>query len=113
RVTWELPQTVGGLGYSLLSNTVGQVERVGYYGGATAVTHNRNSFMMQTGLTLGSYINGNNTLRADPNNSLFQHEYGHYIQSQNFGLFYLSKVGIPSLLSKNTALSPHTSHPAE
>lgn len=38
-------------------------------------------------------------LRADPNNPTFQHEYGHYIQSQNMGPAYLFAVGIPSLAS--------------
>jgi hypothetical protein len=50
---------------------------------------------------MGSYINGDNSIRPDPNNQLFQHEYGHYLQSQASGLFYLPKFGIPSLLSKN------------
>ena len=29
---------------------------------------------------------------------MFQHEYGHYLQSQATGIFYLSKFAIPSLL---------------
>ena len=51
------------------------------------------------GITLGSYIAGGNSIEADPNNSLFQHEYGHYLQSQEMGLAYLAKVGIPSIRS--------------
>jgi hypothetical protein len=35
----------------------------------------------------------------DPNNYLFQHEYGHYLQSQKMGCAYLSRVAIPSLMS--------------
>jgi hypothetical protein len=50
------------------------------------------------GFTLGSYIMGKRGLQADPNNSLFQHEYGHYLQSQAMGWGYLSRVGIPSLM---------------
>ena len=30
---------------------------------------------------------------------MFQHEYGHYLQSQEMGLAYLAKVGIPSIRS--------------
>ncbi|MDR0939582.1 MAG: hypothetical protein LBN29_09605, partial [Mediterranea sp.] len=47
----------------------------------------------------GGFINGPATLKADPNNSLFQHEYGHYLQSQAMGWAYLSRVGIPSFIS--------------
>ena len=44
----------------------------------------------------GSYIIGNNTIEADPNNSLFQHEYGHYLQSQKYGFAYLPRYGAQS-----------------
>ena len=50
-------------------------------------------------VTLGSYITGGRDLKADPNNSLFQHEYGHYLQSQSMGWGYLPRVGMPSLMS--------------
>jgi hypothetical protein len=30
---------------------------------------------------------------------LFVHEYGHYLQSQKWGFFYLFTVGIPSMIS--------------
>ena len=49
--------------------------------------------------TSGSFINGERGLYADPNNTLFQHEYGHYLQSQSMGWGYLPRVGIPSLMS--------------
>lgn len=45
----------------------------------------------------------------NPNNSLFQHEYGHYLQSQKMGVAYLNRVGIPSLLSNHD----HDFHPVE
>ena len=35
--------------------------------------------------TSGSFIMGSRELEANPHNSLFQHEYGHYLQSQAFG----------------------------
>jgi RHS repeat-associated protein len=105
RLTWELPQTLLGYAFSGFSNWAGDVEKVAYYDGATVVTH-KSSW---GGVTLGSYINGGNTLEANPNNTLFQHEYGHYLQSQKSGLFYLGKYGIPSILSKGD----HDLHPAE
>lgn len=40
-------------------------------------------------------------MKADPNNSLFQHEFGHYLQSLKFGLTYIPKIGIPSIISAN------------
>lgn len=67
-----------------------------YYDGATAIEHYTNKW---GAFTLGSFINGEEGLQADPNNSLFQHEYGHYLQSQEMGWGYLSRVGIPSLMS--------------
>jgi len=47
-------------------------------------------------ITLGSYIIGDQSIEADPNNDLFQHEYGHYLQSQSSGPLYLFHYGIPS-----------------
>jgi hypothetical protein len=86
---------------------------VSYYDGATAVeSYSRNSLFglgFGTGMTLGSYVNGVRDLHADPANSLFQHEYGHYLQSQSSGWFYLSKYAIPSALSSGT----HGQNPVE
>lgn len=42
-------------------------------------------------------------MKTDANNSLFQHEFGHYIDSQIFGLSYLIGVGIPSAISARKA----------
>ena len=106
RFTWQLPQTALGYGVSGIHNLLGGVKSVSYYGGATVVESYSERW---GGITIGNYINGQRGIKADPNNWLFQHEYGHYIQSQAFGWFYFSKVGIPSLLSKD----PHDLHPAE
>ena len=62
---------------------------------------------------MGSYITGNKSLQASNDNEFFQHEYGHYLQSQEMGPMYLGKIGIPSLLSKNTTASPHRYNPVE
>ncbi|MEK9609850.1 MAG: hypothetical protein VW058_09335, partial [Flavobacteriaceae bacterium] len=48
----------------------------------------------------------------DANNSLFQHEYGHVLQSRAFGWGYISRVGIPSALD-NEAYGRHAFHPVE
>jgi RHS repeat-associated protein len=116
RFTWQAPQTLAGFTLSQFANasewigfTNGGIQSIDYLYGATVVTYNVGGW---GAVTLGSYINGDNNLKADPNNYLFQHEYGHYIQSQNFGIVYLSRYGIPSGLNcmghKN-----HNYHPAE
>ena len=55
---------------------------------------------------------GSRGLEANPHNSLFQHEYGHYLQSQAFGWGYLSRVGIPSLFDAASD-TKHDFHPVE
>jgi RHS repeat-associated protein len=105
RFTWQAPQTTLGSSFSLVSNIFTLVDKVDYYGGATVVT-----FYGDWGaVTMGSFINGDNDLEADPDNALFQHEYGHYLQSQASGPFYLQRYGIPSLFSSGN----HSLHPVE
>jgi hypothetical protein len=50
---------------------------------------------------------GQRDIQADPNNWLFQHEYGHYLQSQEMGLSYLFRVGLPSLMSASEHTGLH------
>ncbi len=97
RFTWQAPQTGFGLIAALGFNTFGHVRKVDYKYGATVVTTSN----MKGGraFTLGNFITGGRRLRADPNNSVFQHEYGHYLQSQSMGWAYTWRVGIPSLIS--------------
>ncbi len=109
RLTWQLPQTVAGWGFSQSCNTFGfygGVETVEYRYGATVVQTNSNNW---GAVTLGGYITGNNSIRADANNPLFQHEYGHYLQSREMGWAYFPRVGIPSVLSSHD----HEFHPVE
>jgi len=42
---------------------------------------------------------GDRRIHANPNNPLFQHEYGHYLQSQKFGPSYMLVFGFPSFIS--------------
>ena len=96
RFTWQLPQTYLGFRTANLLNEYGDVGYVKSKFGATAVASKTlNKF---GAVTLGNYIIGERNLRADENNSLFQHEYGHYLQSQSLGLGYLVRVGAPSFL---------------
>jgi len=109
RFTWQLPQTLAGWTAMQGTNTFFDMNWVKYKYGATV----SNSNVPWIGFTLGSYINGDNTIEANANNKLFQHEYGHYLQSQATGLFYLQRYALPSAFSKNTFEHPHDYHPVE
>ena len=114
RFTWELPQTFLGYQVSHFHNLFDGVKSVTYYGGATAVESYSENWKglglgTTTGFTLGSYINGVRGLEARPDKPLFQHEYGHYRQSQSSGWFYMSKYAIPSALSSGK----HGQNPVE
>lgn len=50
-------------------------------------------------VTQGSYIVGSSSIRPDAANPLFQHEYGHYLQSQKMGFAYYFAIGIPSAVA--------------
>jgi len=95
RFTKELPQTIAGYVLSQGSNMIGDVQSVSYYDGATVVQHWSDKW---GAFTIGSYINGDKNIKADPYNYLFQHEYGHYLQSQSVGPTYLFNYAIPSLI---------------
>ena len=104
RWTIELPQTILGYVYSGARTFSGDVDRVESFDGATFVISERAG--KNNGLSLGSYININDIGRVEGDfkdyiltNPLYMHEYGHYLQSQWYGLLYLPVIGIPSLVS--------------
>ncbi|MDH6307242.1 hypothetical protein M2451_004157 [Dysgonomonas sp. PFB1-18] len=113
RFTWELPQTVIGNIYSHYRNIKWTVDKVRYFDGATFLINERSK--KDDGVTLGNYININikdsydrsiyepdwnggrfTIIGGDP---IFMHEYGHYIQSQQYGLGYLFSIGLRSIKS--------------
>lgn len=107
RLTLENFQTFGGLVASSYQTVFHDVDEVKYFGGATYVINKTNNTSGTTGFTLGSYINitTNEDIPLDNkgnllpyDNSVYAHEYGHYIQSQESGFGYLFKYGIPSLV---------------
>ena len=104
RFTWESLQTGVGLLFSESKLLFHDVETVEYYHGATYIL-NKNS-KKRNGITLGNYININDTDELPYNekgvftpytDNLYMHEYGHYMQSQEYGFGYLFSVGIPSI----------------
>lgn len=96
RFIWETPQTIVGFLAAHGANMFGQVEDVSYFGGATVLQHRQS---IGGAFTIGSYIQGGPTIIADPTTWLFQHEYGHYLQSRRYGFAYLNRFALPSLYS--------------
>ena len=117
RFLWELPQTALGYLAGGIQNTLYGVKSVSYYGGATAIEYYLGEKKMYPNATvkaytLGSFINGWEGLYADPSNPTFQHEFGHYLQSQSYGPFYLQRFAIPSLVDA-AGHSDHDYHRVE
>ena len=101
RFSWESFQTTVGYYYTQGRNALGYVDRVDFFGGATWATSENAS--ARGGRSISNYINMKTReeitgsfeerVLSDP---WFMHEYGHYIQSQNWGPLYLPVVGIAS-----------------
>jgi len=99
RFTWEIHATIAGNGISHFRNVIGDVDRVGFFGGATIVDNSNGNGNGRWGMTVGSYINTSRIRDINEENRLLMHEYGHVLQSQIMGPFYLRKVGAASLVS--------------
>jgi hypothetical protein len=116
RLTYELPQTVTGSVYSQFIKSIGRIMSIENYDGATIIKCSGTFLPLSrgraTGLALGSYIFGNDSIAANPDNSIFQHEYGHYLQSQYAGLAYLPGYGLPSIWGDNVKYG-HDYNPVE
>lgn len=103
RFTWQMPQTFFGFLTAQGYNTFRSIDDVTFKYGVTVVrTPN-----IPSAVTIGNYIIGKSSMEVKAEDSLFQHEYGHYLQSQTFGLAYLSIVGLPSLLSASKHNGEH------
>lgn len=106
RLTYQGPQTGIGLFMAHFYNTVlCKVNTVSYPNGSTLLNMN----VSWTGICFGNYILAKKNCFPDPNNRIFQHEYGHYLQSKRMGFAYLVRVGLPAIMSKGN----HDAHPVE
>ncbi|MCC6700445.1 MAG: hypothetical protein IT221_02920 [Fluviicola sp.] len=106
RFVYQSPQTLGGFCVSHYYNTVtNKVNTVQYAEGATVLNMN----VLWPGVALGNYILAKKVISTDPNNRMFQHEYGHYLQSKRMGWAYFVTVGLPAIMSKGV----HDDHPVE
>ena len=95
--TWNVIQSFVGNIVAHGLNVAGSIDDVSYMDGMLALggpTRDKNS-----AFTIGHYSFGPKGYRATWKDHLFVHEYGHYLQSQDIGPFYLSVVAIPSLIS--------------
>ena len=111
RFTWQLPQTFCGITWSHCVNSFWTILDIDYLYGTTVIRSTIGNTTRT--VTLGNYIVGSPNLKADPHNKTFQHEYGHYIQSQNMGLLYLLAIGIPSIMSASENPERHKYQPFE
>lgn len=111
RFTWEGIQTSMGYTAAEFTNLFKDVKAVDYWRGATTV-QTRGQW---GGITLGSYIIGDEDLEANPFTPLFQHEYGHLLQSRASGWSYIPRFGIPSLFDRynGTKYQDHHKNPVE
>lgn len=102
RLTYQLPQTATGFLYASVGNWVHDVN-IEYADGATVIHGGVWGTGSTAGMATGSYISLL-PISEDPESNVgigkgsytFMHEYGHYIQSQKWGLFYIPVIGIPS-----------------
>ena len=92
KFTWELPQQLAGVVAGHVNNILGNIESISHSQGATLVETKAENWGCYT---LGSIITAQKG--TDVTSDLFQHEYGHYMQSQLIGPAYLFAVGLPSL----------------
>ncbi|HYG51728.1 MAG TPA: hypothetical protein VD905_12535 [Flavobacteriales bacterium] len=110
RFTWEILQTLAGFLSALVYVLLFKVRRVSYSNGAVVVRC-KSKF---GAFTLGCYVIGDREISGNPSQRLFQHEYGHYLQSIKSGPVYLVKYGWPSLVSAwRYSLKQHCKNTAE
>jgi len=107
--TYGIANSIIGNLASQVCNTIGLVDGVTDMDGMLAlsgVTKNQNS-----AFTIGHYSLGPKNYVADWRDHLFVHEYGHYIQTQRWGVLYFPVIAIPSLASATfTSKWSHMEH---
>ena len=110
-----------GQSWSMGKNIARKVDRVDYFGG---IIYSTDEWSGKTSaVSLGGYIHANlNDEITSSNfrdyvlsNPTYMHEYGHTIDSTNYGLWYLFAIGIPSAITASNSssipgYSPLTTH---
>ena len=103
--TFSLPVSLIGNTFAHGYNLAGKIDNVTYMDGMLALsgpTGGDNS-----AFTLGHYSFGPKGYQATWKDHLFVHEYGHYMQTQLMGIFYIPVVAIPSLISASLYPNSH------
>lgn len=98
RFTGERLQSSIGFLWAQGANLIGNVSEVNYYGGATFIS----GAGVGGSVSLGNFISlasTDNDPEANfgvfgPRGYTFMHEYGHYLQSQEYGPLYLIRIGL-------------------
>ena len=119
RFVWELPQT--GIGYLVTQwrNIFGRVKRVDCLHGIVFATGRNRQPHAYAGVSTGCFVNMwlPNEIKGDFEEfarhcpfDMYRHEFGHTIDSQRWGWFYLPLVGLMSVVSEVVELSGHTRH---
>ncbi len=94
--TWNYWLTKWGHDFTQMLNMTGLVKDVTHMDGAVAIS---GIAKKDEAFTFGHYIFGPRKFRADWRDHLFVHEYGHYVQAQRMGLFYIPVVAYPSVVN--------------
>ena len=119
RFVWELPQLWTGYLFAQWRNILGKVERVDTLEGVTFVTGRHWERHAYAGVSMGCFVNMwvSDTIGEDFERyarhspfHIFGHEYGHSIDSQIFGWFYLPVVGLSSVVSQLLGLDRRVRH---
>ena len=97
--TWGRFNTLAGITVGQCYNIIGKVDGITELDGMLALSGCTGGLDTSKAVTIGHVSMGPEGYVADWRDNLFVHEYGHYIQSQQLGPFFMCTVGIPSLLS--------------
>ena len=110
RFTWEIPQTLLALLVFVFLFFSLRISSIIFSHGAVIIK-TKGKF---GGFTLSNFIIGDGEIEGNPSQRLFQHEFGHVLQSLKSGPIYLIKYGLPSLISayRNKG-AVHAKHPVE
>ena len=95
RFSWELPQTILGFLIAVILNWTNRLDWVNHKYGSTSLKLSG----LFGGMSLAPFIIGDEQLIGASHNHLFQHEFGHIMQSKIWGPLYLLIIGLPSLVS--------------
>lgn len=104
--TWGAANSFAGLAVGHTLNLVGRVDRVSDMDGMLALSGVTDG---EAAFTIGHYSFGPDNYTATWRDHLFVHEYGHYIQSQRVGPYFLPLIGITSAASSELKVGgrPH------